>query len=622
MQSLPARRGTTLSWPCVASGGKRRPATRRALPQSPWRLTYLPRAPQVVEPPPRETSLSVLGGFLENRLPDHLDLAMAIVVIASLSIALYNWSFGLTSQLLAASIVAPALCFLLVSRSLRRCQGVGWERMFIAAAALAAGIWLFELVNYLGWTDSWKVIGRSLWTFGLGLPRHGGPFPILWAFMLLATVFVGARHMRANRWFWLAAGATAAWVLLWIAVGYPSFYEPRRWPDTGPLLQLIPTEFSHPRDPAAPGWMDISGWGGLFTTGAKLLIGTLPATLFVHHLARAGASAPPDDFLARSWRALRSRGRPGAVRRSRGGGSAFDRASRRLAARAAPLTDRAAKLRAFIAPKLSDLADLFMVGVIAVAAAIAVVNQSFFLSGDLLAGSIIGYALCFLLASRSLRGNGDLGFERAFISLCAMVSAIWLFEFVFHYWGWDGYRYFWQGFPTLFLTASGEPFAFTWSIIMLSLVFVGRRYLRINQYFLTVLTIAVALTWMWKMAGFPTFKSPELWPRFPPPLLPVIPIEYSHAPTKQAEDTIVFWGLVFNTVAKVAWCVLPATLFMTPENLGAPLRVRMWPPGPPLRRLLMPWTEWKAAPERSVSSARRHRRSRSAARRRSRRGRS
>src|SRR6185295_2200789 len=122
---------------------------------------------------------------------------------------------------------------------------------------------------------------------------------------------------------------------------------------------------------------------------------------------------------------------------------------------------------------------------------------------------------------------------------------------------------------------------------MVSLVLVGLRYARPNRYFLGTLAVAIALTWMWKAAGFPTFTSPQLWPQAAPSLH-VIPIEYTHAPTPQARAAITSWALFFNTTSKIAWCALPGTLFLTRENLGGPLGARVWPPGPALKSLFMP----------------------------------
>ncbi len=536
------------------------------------------------------------GSFVRKRLPDLVDLAMVLVIFVSAAVAVLNRSVMLTGNVMAGSTAAAALCFLLASRSLRRCKGVGYERMFIAACAMAGGIMLFELFYHLGRPESWRVLPKSLTTFGLDLARPGAPFPVLWALMAFSTVFVGARYMRANRWFWLVVGAGAAWFLLWFAVGFPNYFEPRRWPESFLVLQLIPPEYAHPRDPSAPGWAVVSAWGAVLHTGAKVLIGILPATFFMHNLRRTPADkgASPDDLLSRVWFSARSRFKRKAPVESATTKAGPGRIAIALTARLAPVNRFVRRAADFLAPKVADLADLAMVSVILVCVSVAVVKQSFFLTGNLLAGSLIGFALSYLLVSRSLRGRKELGVQRVFISLCVMVSSMWLFEIVFHYWGWNGYRYFFREFLSLHLSAPWNTFPFFWSLIMLSLMFVGARYARPNRYFIIGLAVAVTLFWIWKAAGFPTFTSPQLWPQAPP-LLPFIPPEYAHAPTPQASETIRFWAVFLNSAAKVAWCAVPGTLFLTRENLGGPLRARLWPPGPALRRLFMPWTQWPTA---------------------------
>jgi hypothetical protein len=540
------------------------------------------------------TLRDVVGAFVRNRLPDLVDLAMVVLIIGALGLALLTRSMMLTDHAMVGSIVAAALCFLLASRSLRRCEGIGYERIFVAACAMAGGVMLFEMFYHLGSPDSWKIIGQSLTTFGLDLPRRGYAFSVLWAVLLFSTVFVGARHMRVNRWILAVAALAAVWFLLWLAVGFPSYGEPRRWPEGAVLIQLIPPQYAHPRDPSYPGWPVVSAWGALFSTVAKLLIGVLPAAFFMHHLGRpgAGGGASPDDVLARAWDAAVSRLRrktPVSRPEGRGVQGRFGRAVSPLAATVGRPLRRALE---FLSPKLADIADLAMVGVILVSAAIALLRQSFVLTGSLLAGSLIGFALCYLIASRGLRRRKELGFQRAFISLCAMVSSMWLFEIIFHYWGWNAFNHFFEGFTAFNLSAPWLPFPLLWSLIMVSLVLVGARYTKPNRFFIVALAVAVAMFWMWKSAGFPTFNHPALWPQSAP-LLPLIPLGYAHAPTPEAAATISFWGGFFNTAAKIAWCVVPGTLFLTRENLGGPIRGRLWPPGPALKGLLFPWIQWR-----------------------------
>ncbi len=246
------------------------------------------------------------AGFVHTKLADWTDLLVVFIVLAAVGIAAAGPSFILTRTVLAASVVAPAFCFLLVSRSLRQCEGVGFERIFVAAAVAAAGIWVFEVFAYFGWVESWKLFGESLTTFNINTPARGKPFPLVWALLMAGVMFVGSKHMRVNRWFYFVLVAAAATYLLWIAVGHPSHDQPWRSPDTTTVIGLIPGSFAHPTSPADPGWAFITFWGGLLTSIVKILFGVLPATLFVHHMSRPGkaASGPADDALAKARRAL------------------------------------------------------------------------------------------------------------------------------------------------------------------------------------------------------------------------------------------------------------------------------------------------------------------------------
>lgn len=543
------------------------------------------------------------GALLRARLPDLVDLVMVLVVVVCTAVAVVNRSFLVTGGVMAASMVGAALCFLLTSRSLRRCAGVGYERMFVAACAMAGGIWLFELVYHMGFAEWRSILGRSVGTFGLDLPGLGGPFPVLWALLILSTVFVGAKHMRVNRWFVFVGAGAAGVFALWLAVGFPNYFIPQRWPEPTLALPLIPPSYAHPTDPTAPAWAVVSAWGGLFATLVKLLVYMLPATLFVHHLGRSPASGPTDsdDVLIRAWKAFWSRlGRPATTAPPREP-KRPGRLAMAIATRTAPGGLALRRARDFFAPKVADLADLAMVGVVVVCAALAIVRQSFLLTPALLAGSLIGLALCYLLVSRSLRSHTELGVRRVFISLCAMVSSMWLFEFVFHYWGWNNVLHMGTEITDLNLSAPWKPYPLPWSLMMVSLVFVGAPFMKVNRCFVIALAIAFALFGAWKAAGFPVLWVPTWWP-LSPPILPVIPLEYAHAPTPEAAEAIRFWGGFFNTTAKVAWCVLPGFLFLTHENLGGSIRERVWPPGPALRRLFLPWKDW-GTPSAEAGSA-------------------
>ena len=243
--------------------------------------------------------------FIHTKFADWADLTAVCFVAAVLVIAASRASLLVSGTVLAASFVAPGLCYLLVSRSLRRVKGIGYERVFVGAAVAAGAMWVFEALAFFGASDSWRLFGRSLTTLNISTPSYNSPFPLLWAAIMGALMFVGAKHMRVNRWFIVALCAGIAGYGLWIAVGFPNHLYPWRAPDTNEILPLIPRTLVHPNNPGHPGWGVVIFWGSVFASLVKILIGTLPAMLFVNRLRGAPpAGGPPDDLIVKARKAL------------------------------------------------------------------------------------------------------------------------------------------------------------------------------------------------------------------------------------------------------------------------------------------------------------------------------
>jgi hypothetical protein len=557
--------------------------------------------------------------FLHTKLADCVDLIAVAFIVLVVMLAAARSSLFVAGTVLAASLVAPAICYLLASRALRRCEGVGAERNFMAAAAMVAGMWLFETLSWAGWSSSWGQVRPSLAHFNVNVPHAGGIFPLLWAAIMVGVMFVGAPYMRINRMFVIVLSAAISVFALWLAVGYPSHHQPWRSPDQIEILQLIPPGYEHPQIPSDPGWAFIVLWGSVFASAAKLLVGALPGLLFAHHLMgdRSASAQQPNDLMAKARRAISKRvwgGRQGNVPLAGaplpGTPEAVPSGWRaRVIQAAAPFAkakDRlAARMRALpgdTGSRIADLADLAMVGIILAAVALAIVRRSFVIvPPQLLSASVIGYALAFLLTSRSLRSRKELGVRRLFISLCAMASSVWLFETVWWFWGFDVWYKAPSALFTLSLDTTAQPFPLTWALIVVGLVFTGARYMGPNWWIVFALVAAVITFEIWKAAGWPLFPVPETWPRVPP-RLDIIPREYFHPTTPEGKAAVVFWGGLLNSITKIFWCAIPGTLFLTRENLGKDLRQRIWPPWPALKRLLMPWTDWATANKKGESA--------------------
>jgi hypothetical protein len=266
------------------------------------------------------------GALVHKRAADMADLAMLAVIPGAAAIALWNRSFAVQRDVLAFSLMAYAVSYLIASRSLRRVPEVGYERIFISLCAMVSGAWVFEVVTRYGWLASYRTLSQSLFDFNIRPSEPHEPFPLMYAALIIAVMFVGCRHMKVNRWFGVALVGSALTFAVWLGVGYPSYQDAWRSPQlprTLEFIHLIPPEYAHPKSPAAPGWAFVAFWGALFTGATKLFMCSLPATLYAHHLKRKAGDGPqpPDDILARAWKALAARlAFVGRLRRNRSPG--------------------------------------------------------------------------------------------------------------------------------------------------------------------------------------------------------------------------------------------------------------------------------------------------------------
>jgi hypothetical protein len=203
---------------------------------------------------------------------------------------------------------------------------------------------------------------------------------------------------------------------------------------------------------------------------------------------------------------------------------------------------------------LPDVIEAACVIGIAAVLSYSLLRWSPILKGELLSASPISYASAYLLTSRLLRRQG-VGALRIFISLCSMVSGIWLYEVFYHY------AYGGVSFDRLVEEAStvgaltpavGGPFPLPYSVLMVLLVFVGYHYMRLTRWFFICLSISLLTFYLWVATGYPQFHHPEWWPSSTP-LLAIIPAE---------REAIIAYGLLFNSLTKLPTVLIPSTLFL------------------------------------------------------------
>ena len=212
-----------------------------------------------------------------------------------------------------------------------------------------------------------------------------------------------------------------------------------------------------------------------------------------------------------------------------------------------------------------SIIEIIILLLIIVGVLYGLIRQSFVILGQFLVASYLTYLAAFLITLHFLNKR-KIGFEKYFISICSMVSGIWLYEVFYHY----SYAYVLNlngiladllnfTFNTMVSTGSAR-FPLIWSIIMITLPFVGYKYMKLNRYFVLGAIFAILLFIMWYYAGYPQFFAPQWYPQLYPKIM-IIPIKYAHT----TSSIIVLWGYIFNSLSKIL-CVVPSLLFIYKDD--------------------------------------------------------
>lgn len=178
-------------------------------------------------------------------------------------------------------------------------------------------------------------------------------------------------------------------------------------------------------------------------------------------------------------------------------------------------------------------------------------------NSKLLTASLVFMILSIAVASFGLKRQG-VGVERFFLSLAAMVSGTWIFEFLYHFafpGSWDLDKILSQA-TSFNVNITPTQFPLLWGSILIVLPFGGLRYMRMNPVAVLVIFTTLVVFGLWFFTGYPQFAHPENWPtRFD--RIPLIPrsLRGTHS------SVIVFWGYLFNSLAKIG-VLVPATLFL------------------------------------------------------------
>ncbi|MGD1119261.1 MAG: hypothetical protein ABR886_07210 [Dehalococcoidales bacterium] len=207
---------------------------------------------------------------------------------------------------------------------------------------------------------------------------------------------------------------------------------------------------------------------------------------------------------------------------------------------------------------------LILLGILVVIA-ICIFKRSFFVSGATLGASAIGWLSAALLASYGLKKQG-MKLSRIFYVLATMVTAIWLFELLYHYSYGISWSIFSEDIRYISVYTTDRVFPLIWSLMMISMVFTGYKYMNVGRWFWITLIVSLALFLFWIWIGFPQWSHPDWFPTHKQ-IIPLIPRSYKNAPTETARNYIYHVSLVINSAAKIAISILPSTLFLGKDKM-------------------------------------------------------
>lgn len=210
------------------------------------------------------------------RPKDIIDLTDILIAICIIYLVIRIFFVGplLTGRLLNSSLIAYLLSYLVVSRVLA-IKGIGYQRMFHSLATSVSGLWLFEIFYHFAYPNPPFIEDLMYIDISMG----NGTIPLIWSIIMVSMVFTGWRYIKLNKWFWIISFLTLVSFYLWVATGYPQFFDPQWWPSSQPTIEIIPSDYRHATTPEAI--QMISNVGVIFNSITKILTCLIPSSLFI-----------------------------------------------------------------------------------------------------------------------------------------------------------------------------------------------------------------------------------------------------------------------------------------------------------------------------------------------------
>ncbi len=158
-------------------------------------------------------------------------LILVMVGLAIILILTVAFNQGAGQQLLPASTLAYATCFVLTMYFLRNRTYSLFEIILTAASSMFSGVWLYELVYHYFWGTSLGSISYDFLHFSIVL-YPGWPFPIWFAIPVILFPFLKRQYISLNKPLVVISAVAIGSFALWFNLGLPQFFYPQYYDGT------------------------------------------------------------------------------------------------------------------------------------------------------------------------------------------------------------------------------------------------------------------------------------------------------------------------------------------------------------------------------------------------------
>jgi hypothetical protein len=129
-------------------------------------------------------------------------------------------------ELLPASTLAYASCFILTIYFLRKRMSSLFDILLTSAATTFSGVWLYEVAYHYYWGINLSGLKYDFSNLSIVL-YPGWAFPIYFAVAIIFFPFLKRQYISLNKPLVAVFGISVALFALWAALGYPQYFNPQ-----------------------------------------------------------------------------------------------------------------------------------------------------------------------------------------------------------------------------------------------------------------------------------------------------------------------------------------------------------------------------------------------------------